>query len=166
VRRTALLLLVGLALVFSACGRDRGSERVPLDGSPRVPDAEGIVEAVSREKLTLAGGRTYRIGDELQSFSSQTMEAVPVRQRTGQFVHIGVDGERLVWIAAIGSVVPGDDPVVYYTGKVTSVADGRVTFDDGTVLRLAKGVDPAVTRGAAVAEIEPGSGKVRVLRAP
>lgn len=137
-----------------------------LDGSPRIPDAEGIVEAVSREELTLSGGGTYTIGDQLQSFSSQTMQAVPVRQRAGQYVHIGVDGDRLVWIAAIGSVVPGDDPVVYYTGNLTEVTEQRAIFDDGTVLRLERGLDPTVTGGAAVAEIDPRSGRVRALRAP
>lgn len=164
--RRALLVAALVATVLGACARGGGDQRVPLDGSPRVPDAEGIVADVTRERLTLEGGGTYEIGEELQSFSSQTMQAVPVLQRKGQYVHIGVDGDRLVWIAAIGSVVPGDDPVVYYTGEAEEVEDGRVTFEDGTVLRLAKGVRPAVTTGPVVAEIDPAAKLVRVLRAP
>lgn len=167
-RRVRLLALVlGSLLLVGGCSRGGdGSAPVKLDGSPRVPDAEGIVAEVTRERLTLEGGDTYEIGDELQSFSSQTMTAAPVLQRKGQYVHVGVDGDRLVWVAAIGSVVPGDEPVVYYTGTVESVAEGRVTFEDGTVLRLAKGVEPAVKEGPAVAEIDPDAGVVRVLRAP
>lgn len=166
-RRALLVALAVGALVVGGCSRGGdGSGRVKLDGSPRVPDAEGVVADVSREQLTLEGGKTYEIGDELQSFSSQTMTASPVLQRKGQYVHVGVDGDRLVWIAAIGSVVPGDEPVVYYTGTVESVDGQQVTFDDGTVLRLGKGVEAAVTKGAAVAEIDPEAGVVRVLRAP
>ena len=164
--RRALLVALAAAVFSAGCRADGGSEQVRLDGSPRVPDEEGVVVEVSRDRLTLAGGDTYEIGEELQSFSSQTMAAVPVLQRKGQYVHIGVDGDRLVWIAAIGSVVPGAEPVVYYTGTLEGVEDGRAIFEDGTVLRVAPGVEPAIRQGPAVAEIDPVERVVRNLRAP
>lgn len=165
-RRALLVVLVLAASTVGGCRNDDAASGVVLDGSPRVPDAEGIVAEVTRDRLTLAGGKTYEIGDELQSFSSQTMTAVPVLQRKGQYVHIGAASGRLVWVAAIGSVVPGDPPVVYYTGTVREVDGRRVVFDDGTVLRLDSSVQPEVTRGPAVAEIDPVARVVRVLRTP
>lgn len=156
--------LVAVALA-GACQRG-GDGRVPLDGSPRVPDAEGIVTEVTREQLVLDGDRTYGIGDELQSFSSQTMKAVPVLQRKGQYVHIGADGDRIVWIAAVGSVVPGDPPLVYYTGELESISDGRATFVEGTVLRLRRGVKAPVDTGFVIAEIDPALRQVVALRLP
>lgn len=163
-RRLVAAACVAVVLA-GACQREVDG-RVALDGSPRVPDAEGIVREVTRERLVLDGDRTYEIGDELQSFSSQTMKAVPVLQRKGQYVHIGADGDRLVWIAAVGSVVPGERPRVYYTGELASVSDGRATFVDGTVLRLRRGVEAPVDTGFVIAEIDPGARQVVALRLP
>lgn len=164
-RAVVAAVLVCAVVALGAC-RGGDVQRVALDGSPRHPDAEGVVESVTRDELVLDGDRRYSIGDELQSFSSQTMQAVPVLQREGQYVHIGVDGDRLVWIAAIGSIVPGDPPTVYYTGVVEQIADGSVIFDDGTVLRLADDATTDVETGAAIAEIDPVTKRVRVLRTP
>lgn len=121
---------------------------------------------VTRQRLELADGQAYSIGDELQSFSTQTMQAVPVLQRKGQYVQIGIDGDRLVWLAAIGSIVPGDDPVVLYTGELESIDGSRAIFADGTVLRLGGGVEAPVESGFVIAEIDPQKGVVRALRIP
>ena len=56
VRRLSLLLLAG-ALTLAGCARS-DSHRLVLDGRPRPPDAEGVVEKISFDSVTLDGGRT------------------------------------------------------------------------------------------------------------
>jgi len=130
----AVLLLVALG----ACGSDDdggGGGQIALDGTPRIPDAEGVVREVSRQRLVLDDGSTFTIGDELQSFSTYDASPAPILGRKGQYVQLGTDGNRVVWVAGIGVVVAGTPDVVYYTGHLDKIDGDRLVFRDGTVLR-------------------------------
>lgn len=161
-------LVAALALVtLGACSRG-GDDRLVLDGSPRVPDAEGVVEEISFERITLDGGRSYGVSDDLASFSTYDLAPVPMLHRKGQYVQVGLDGDEVEWMAGIGVVVraPGAEPVVFYNGHLLRVGDGRAIFRDGTVLRLGDGVRSPVPEGLVRAEIDPGTHRVRALVAP
>src|SRR5688500_1864220 len=87
-RRSPLpLLLLAGALLLAGCAKS-DSHRLVLDGRPRVPDVEGVVEQISLEKVTLDGGRSYGVRKDLQSFSTYDLAAVPMLQRLGQYVQL------------------------------------------------------------------------------
>lgn len=138
-----------------------------LDGRPRYPDAEGVLTEVSRERVALETGKRWRLVDQPQSFSTYTLAQVSLLARKGQYVQLGLDGDRVVWVAAIGAVTRVDPPVVYYNGELERVDDeNRAIFEDGTVLRLAAGVTSPVEKGFVRAEIDPDAGRVRRLAVP
>ena len=160
-----LLLLAG-ALLLAGCAKDTGKQLV-LDGRPRIPDAEGVVEQVSFGKITLDGGRSYGVRKDLQSFSTYDLAAVPMLQRAGQYVHLGLDGNKVAWMAMIGEVIEvGAAPVVYYNGVLVRLEGDRAFFRDGTVLQLADGVMSPVATGFVRAELDPSLHKVRALVLP
>ena len=163
--RVAVLAVV-LAALVTACGGDGGDGRVVLDGRPRFPDAQGVVTEVSRENIVLENGKRWRLVEKPQSFSTYTLAQVSLLARKGQYVQIGLDGTRAVWIAAIGAVTRVDPPVVYYNGELVRVDKGQAIFEDGTVLRLAPGVTAPVPKGILRAEIDPARGVVRRLAVP
>lgn len=160
-----LLLLAG-ALLLAGCTKD-GSGQLVLDGRPRVPDVEGVVEKISFEQITLDGGRSYGVRKDLQSFSTYDLAAVPMLQRSGQYVHLGLDGKKVAWMAMIGEVIEGAAaPVVYYNGVLLRLEGDRAVFRDGTVLRLADGVTSPVGTGFVRAELDPSLHRVRALVLP
>lgn len=154
-------------LVAGACGGDdgEGAKTVALDGTPRIPDAEGVVTDVSRDRLVLDDGRELAIGDTLQSFSTYDGTTSPVLGRRGQYVQVGVDGDTLVWVAGIGVVVDGSPDAVYYSGRLVDVDGVRLVFRDGTVLTAAKGLDgvDGLIGSDVQAVIDPASHVVREL---
>ena len=129
---------------------------IALDGSPRFPDQEGVVQTVDVHHIALDGGRTYKVSGKLQSFSTYTLETLSLLQRKGQYVQIGVHGGTMTWISSIGAVVPLQPPVVFYNGRLLRT-DGshRLIFRDGTVLRLGAGVTSPVPSGFVTAQIDP-----------
>ena len=151
-------------MVSGSCGGGGEEAAVVLDGSPRHADDEGVVTAVSRERLTLDGQRTYRVSRELQAFSTRTLEAVPLLGRSGQYVLVGVDGETVEWLASVGGVlrVPGRPAVAYYTGVLERVVGRRAEFADGTVLQMGPGID-VPEAGQVRAEIDVEAHEVRRL---
>jgi hypothetical protein len=158
-----------LMTVMALAGCSGGDEdRFALDGSPRFPDAEGVVERISTERITLDGGRSYDVAPDLVSFSTYDLGPTPMLHRTGQYVQLGVDGHTAQWMAGIGVVVraPGKAPVVYYNGYLLDVQDGRAIFRNGTVLRLADGVKSPADTGLLRAEIDPARHRVRALVIP
>ena len=160
------LLLVAGALLFTGCARS-DSPRLVLDGRPRVPDVEGVVEQISFEKVTLDGGRSYGVRKDLQSFSTYDLAAVPMLGRLGQYVQVGLDGKKVAWMAMIGEVVRGTGaPVVYYNGVLVRLNGDRAVFRDGTVLQLADGVTSPVETGFLRAELDPALHRVRSLVLP
>lgn len=138
--RTAALTA---AMAVGGCGGGGGDDGLVLDGSPRVPDDEGVATALDRQGLTLDGERTYELSDELASFSTSTLAAEPFIQRRGQYVQVGLAGDTVVWMAGFAAVLPvaGTDSV-FYTGTYENQVEGRATFADGTTLRVADGVQP------------------------
>jgi hypothetical protein len=122
--------------------------------------------SVSRQRLVLDGRRSYTIGSTLQSFSTYTLETVPLLEHESQYVQIGAKGRRVAWVASVGAVVraPGQPARVYYVGKLRRLdAQGRAVFVDGTVLRLASGVRPPAVTGTLRAEIDPAARAVVAL---
>ena len=164
--RFALGLLLAGALALGGCSKG-DTERLVLDGRPRVPDAEGVVEKISFEQITLDGGRSYGVRKDLQSFSTYDLAAVPMLQRLGQYVQLGLDGKRVAWMAMIGEVVrAAAPPVVYYNGVLVRLDGDRAVFRDGTVLQLADGVTSPVDHGLVRAELDPALHRVRSIVAP
>jgi hypothetical protein len=164
-RPLSLLLLAG-ALTFVGCSKG-GGEHLVLDGRPRVPDVEGVVEKISFEQITLDGGRSYGVRKDLQSFSTYDLAAVPMLHRLGQYVQLGLDGKKVAWMAMIGEVVRGAaPPVVYYNGVLVRLDGDRAIFRDGTVLQLADGVTSPVDHGLVRAELDPALHRVRSVVVP
>jgi uncharacterized protein (AIM24 family) len=136
VRRLAAVVVV-IVLVGAACGGSSHSA-IKLDGSPRHPDDQGIVTAVSLTKLTIDGRRSYVVDRSLRCFSTVTLAPIQLLGRRGQYVQVGLRGHTIDWLAGFGAVVraQGDPPTVYYSGTVKRVARSDMTFADGTVLAL------------------------------
>jgi hypothetical protein len=153
------------AAMLAGCSRGGGDDNFALDGSPRFPDVEGVVERISLDRITLDGNRSYDVASDLASFSTYDLGPTPMLHRKGQYVQLGVDGDTAEWMAGIGVVVraPGKAPVVYFNGSLQRVHDGRAIFRNGTVLRLAKGVKSPVEAGLVRAEIDPARHVVRSL---
>lgn len=156
-RRTVAVALVVVA-AMSGCARSPATPEpaVRLDGTARVPDDEGIATSLSRERITLDGERTYRVSDELRSFSTYTRELEPMIGRRGQYVQIGLDDGEMVWMAGVARVLDIDgEPAVFYTGRFREAADGRFVFRDGTTFAPAKGVRAPGTRSDVTVRIDP-----------
>jgi hypothetical protein len=161
-------MVVVLALMLVGCSRGGEENHFVLDGSPRFPDAEGVVEEISLDRITLDGHRTYKVAKDLASFSTYDLSPTPMLHRQGQYVHLGLDGDTATWMAGIGVVVrvPDKPPVVYYNGYLLKVDDGRAIFRNGTVLRLAGGVKSPTDAVLLRAEIDPATHRVKALVAP
>ncbi|MEY2424637.1 MAG: hypothetical protein QOI61_209 [Actinomycetota bacterium] len=140
-RRTAVLA-ASAALAMSGCGSS--DPVVKLDGSPRVPDTEGIVQKASVNGITLDGNRRYGVSKKLISFSTYNQKPAPLVSTIGSYVQVGMNGDTVVWLAKIGPVQADSSghKTVQYQGDLVSVNGARLTFKDGTVLRLAKGLTP------------------------
>ncbi|HEX2850336.1 MAG TPA: hypothetical protein VHN98_07275 [Acidimicrobiales bacterium] len=155
----ALVALAVAGLLAGGCGR-RTPPAVVLDGRPRLPDVEGVVQQVSFTSVELDGGRRYRITRDLQCFSTSTLQAVPLLERQGQYVQMGVDHGRVVWMAAVGGVVPVTPPAVYYRGELVRVSRAGAVFRDGTVVALSPELraslsKPSAARGRVLVRIDP-----------
>ena len=160
-----LLLLAGL-LLLSGCAK-KADDRLVLDGRPRIPDVEGVVEQISFDRITLDGARSFPVQKDLQSFSTYDLAAVPMLHRLGQYVQLGLNGKKVAWMAGIGVVVRSvAPPVVYYNGVLVRLDGDRAIFRDGTVLQLADGVGSPVDSGLVRAEIDPSLHRVRALVQP
>ena len=154
-RRRRRVLAVGrvatLLLLLAACAGEPQLD--VLGGRPRYPSAEGVVESVTIEDITLRGGRRFPLAEELASFSTYTLEPIPLVHRVGQYVHVGLEDGAVTWVSTIGAV--GDRETVVYAGKLLHVdGERRAIFSDGTVLRLAEGVEPPAVGTRVRAEID------------
>jgi hypothetical protein len=164
----ALVLALGVMLGSAGCSRGGDEPAFALDGSPRFPDAEGVVEDISLDRITLDGHRTYKVAKDLASFSTYDLSITPMLHRQGQYVHLGLDGDTAKWMAGIGVIVraPGKPPTVYYNGYLLKIDEGRAIFRNGTVLRLADGVKSPTDTGLLRAEIDPATHRVTALVIP
>lgn len=144
VRRVAALA-TSAAITLGACGGGGApSADIKLDGTARVPDAEGIVAKASIDGITLDGGRKYDVSKKLISFSTYNLQLVPLVRMIGSYVHIGLKDKKVVWIAKVGVVTRDADKhgTVVYQGHLVSTRGQRMTFRDGTVLTLKRGLTP------------------------
>lgn len=164
-RTWSACVLLAATVFVAACGGG-GVKPIALDGSPRFPDAEGVVTSVTVRQLTLDGGRVYDVSKKLQSFSTYTLETVSLLQRKGQYVQVGLHGRTVVWIGTIGAPLPQNPPVVYYLGTLVKVDQGRLVFRDGTVLRLGPSVTTPTKSGLVRVEIDPSQHVVRQVVVP
>ena len=143
-RRRGLILaaLIAMGTVSPGCSAD-GPRRDILDGKSRVPDDEGIATELTFRTITLDGTRTYDVSEDLIAFDTYNLQLEPLLRRRGQYVHIGLDGDAMEWMAGISGVVrAGDLLLASYSGVITQVEAGRIHFRDGTVLQLGADVEP------------------------
>lgn len=100
------------------------------------------MRAASVNGVTLAGGGRYAVSKKLIAFSTYNRKAVPLVSTRGAYVQLGLKDNTVVWLARIGPVSTDDrgHQTVQYQGDLVGVAGTRLTFKDGTVLRLAKGL--------------------------
>ncbi|HVF32143.1 MAG TPA: hypothetical protein VM933_03800 [Acidimicrobiales bacterium] len=166
-RRLIALLTAAAALSASAaCSQDPGPRAasgppVRLDGSARIPDDEGVATALDRESITLDGERTYRVSDQLRSFSTYTRELEPMLGRRGQYVQIGVDDGSMVWMAGISRLVDVDGrPSAYYTGTFRGQERGRFVFEDGTTFAVVRRLEAPPEGSAVSARIDVGTRRI------
>jgi len=137
--RAALACAAAAVALLGACGGESEPD-FKLDSSPRVADDEGVLTAASRQRVTLDGERSYEVSDELVSFSTYDRSVQPLLGFEKRYVQVGLRDDKVIWLAGIGAVVPGEPPRVFYTGSLRRVDKGRAYFVDGTVLRLADGL--------------------------
>jgi hypothetical protein len=131
-------------LLLAGCPR----ARVDYSKQARFPDDEGQVTDVSFEQMRIEGKRRHPIDSEVQSFSTYNGVVTPLLSWKDKYVHVGLNREgNAIWIAGVGVIDRGvDPPVVHYTNGLLKKVEGhRMIFADGTVLRVAPGVQiPAV----------------------
>lgn len=157
---------------MAACGEDKTQSSIVLDGTPRVPDDEGVVTAldVEAKTLTLDGKRSFQISEDVRSFSALDLSIQPLADAADSYVQVGLDGGTITWLGRIAKVVPTDPPRAFYVGRFERVedADGgrRIVFGEGTVFSLADGVEPPPESEGQVlqAEIDPAARRVTALR--
>jgi hypothetical protein len=140
-RATGVAAVLIAAVLVAGCGGG-SAKAVARDGSPRRPDDEGVATALTRERITLDGKRTYSLSSKLVSFSTYTpLTLEPVLNRKGQYVQVGLHDDEVVWLAGVGPVVTAEgNGRVFYNGRLRKVTGGRIEFDDGTVFRSDKGI--------------------------
>ena len=174
-RKPSMALLLALTVALVACGGGSGSGTaapvtyVRLDGTPRVPNDEGVVTAMADDlsTFTLDDLRTYHTDPSMQSFSTVDGSTQPLKRRLHQYVQVGLRGTTALWVAGIADVVAtdGQPGVAYYTGVPARVSNREVDFADGTVLILATSVDPPPIGALVLATIDVASHKVSALAA-
>lgn len=140
-RPLVAILFLLITLLTAACDRNESDRGNSGDKPPRFPDDQGVVTSVDLESLTIENKRSYTISREVESFSTYNQEIIPLLRWQGRYVHVGTEGDEVVWIAGIGVVDDSREiPVVHYTNGLLRRIDNkkRAIFADGTVLRLDK----------------------------
>jgi len=140
-----------------------GGDTIKLDGSPRVPDVEGVVRRVDLRSVELADGRRFTVERDLQLFSTYSLESLPLLGREGQYVQMGVDGKKVRWMASVGAIVRGSPPSVFYTGHLLRMEDERLIFRDGTTFRTVRRYPDALVGSFVIVDIDPDRGVVRTV---
>lgn len=112
---------------------------------------------VDLSRIVLDGNKKFEISPEVQSFSTYNRTVIPLLTWEGKYVHIGLEDKTVVWIAGIGPVDTSQNPpLVYYTNSVYLEKRGSsAIFLDGTVLRLAEGVEVPPSETIVKATIDP-----------
>lgn len=146
------LASAGMALValFAACSGDDS-----IVGRARIPTEQGVATDVTLERIEIDDGRSYEIHPGVESFATRSHEPMPLLAWKGKYIHVGVEGNSVRWIAGIG-LVTGKPAIVRYSGIVESFDEGsnRATFEDGTVLEFADALGPPNAGREIVVEID------------
>jgi hypothetical protein len=152
-RRISRIVPIVLLLATACTG---GVDAIALDGTPRHADAQGVVTAVSNDRLTLDGTKTYDIDPKIQCFSASTQSAIPLAGRKGTFVQLGLDGKTVKWLAGYSAVIefPGRPSVAYHNGVLEEASGRDAIFEDGSVLPVGAGVDAPPPGSRVTAEID------------
>lgn len=163
-RTKAAAVATGAALALvTACGSGGGGDsELVLDGSPRVPDAEGIA-TIARPDLIEVAGRQFDVSPDLVVFSTHDLSLTPLVRWEGSYVQVGLDGDTVVWLAGVAGVISGDPPTAQLSGRVEAVEGDRLVLEGGTVVTLGEGVDPLPEGTFVIVRLDPISGLVRQL---
>lgn len=139
--------------------------KLVLDGSARRANEAGEVTEASLQKVTVDGKRTYTVPSDLACFSASTLKAQPLLARKGTFVHMGVAGGTVRWIAGYSAVVrlPGKPAVAYHLGALRTLEGRTMVLKDGSVLPLADGVNPPKPEVQSRFEIDVATHKVTAV---
>ncbi len=151
-----------LALLVLASCTSKEPESI-LEAGIRLPDLEGVVDDINNDTMTL-DGKSYPISKTVESFTTfKDHRVTPIIHWQGRYVHVGLDDDRVQWIAGIGIVGPSDKTVIY-TGKFLRIDDGRAVFEDGTALTLGRGIKAPKKGFQAVAVIDSRTDKVTEIQ--
>lgn len=146
-----------LAVVLFRSTDDRGSLEALIAGEPRRPDAVGVIAQIEADGVTLTDGSRFGFHEQPVVVSSYTRQ--PVSPRPNQFVHLGLIGDRVRWMAVLGVVAKVSPPRVDYTATIDHIDGDELVFDDGTVLPVVRSV--TAYPGFAIVEVDPEDGLVR-----
>lgn len=161
IRIAAALLVVCLLTV--ACGPEEPASI--LDEGARFPDAAGVVTDISAQSVQLDDGSTYAISPEVESFTSKEhLVTALLRWKDGWYVHIGLEGDSVIWIAGIG-LARGDSGQVNYPGVFDRMERGHAIFADGTAFMADEGVEPLPEDSEALAIVDVQRDVIVELRA-
>jgi hypothetical protein len=140
----AAAALAALVALSGAACRGGSDDAPPFDlesGRAREPHDEGVATKITVNEVTLDGTRTYPVHRQIQSFSTYDRALQPLVGFENLYVQLGLDkGGKVVWLAGIAAVVPGDPPTVFYSGTPTGVSGTKMSFADGTVLQIPPGM--------------------------
>ena len=162
-RRIVAATAIVVAAAAPGCSKDDPKPDIELDGSFREPDVSGLVDDVDLERITVDGDER-ELSENLIAFSTYTLAALPVVETRGAYVHIGTKDDTVVWLAVVGRPVGSNgDQVILYNGTVKSSGEDVVRFVDGTVLRLARGLEAPPAGVRALAQIDPDDDLVRQI---
>lgn len=163
----ALLAALGAAallvvLAGSCSSGSPGRVDLTLDGSPRVPDAEGIA-GIARADLIEVAGKQYKVSPDLVAFSTHDLSLTPLVRWQGSYVQVGLEGDTVVWLAGVAGIISGDPPYAQFSGQVEAVDGHRVVLRGGTVVTLGAGVAPYPAGAFVIIRLDPITGRVREL---
>lgn len=164
-RRAVLVGGAALAAVLAAgcsSGSSGGGEPLRLDGSPRVPDAEGIA-SIARPDLIEVGGKQYTVSPDLVVFSTHDLSLTPLVRWEGSYVQVGLRDDTVVWLAGVAGIMTGEPPTADLSGQVASIDGDQLVLRGGTVLTLGKGVEAPAPGTLVIARLDPIRGVVREL---
>lgn len=125
----------------------------------RFPDDEGVVTQMTLERIEFEDERAYPIATDVESFKSRSHEVTQLLFWDGKYVQLGLEGEKAVWIAGVGTVTNTEPPVVRYSGVFEEIDTdtGRAVFEDGTTLAVADGVEPPEAGREVAVTIDPAA---------
>lgn len=138
------------------CNREPESSSI-LDQSSRTAQDEGEVTEVTLERIILDNDRSYEISPKVESFLASSKKIAPILSTDNRYVQLGLDSSKVVvWISTVGVIARTEPPAALYSGVfIKKDSSGRAVFKDGTVLKVASGVDfPRANKKVAV-KIDP-----------